>query len=87
MQQCPHFDNCNAVKCPLDGLMYRRVKSPEDKEQCRLRKSERIKLGQDMKTKGLTPNEISALARTHGSLGKAITAILNKNFSMKSKRK
>lgn len=86
MQKCPHFDSCDSVRCPLDQFMKKRVKLPEDNTKCRLRRSERIKIGQGMRTKGLTPNEIAALKRTYGSMEKGIRAILNKNFNRKNRK-
>ena len=46
-----------------------------------------MKLGSDLKTKGLNTYEIAALTRTHGSLEKGLEAILNQNFRIKNKGK
>jgi len=66
--------------------MGRRVKLSEDKVKCRLRRAERMKLGGDMKTMGLTPNEIAALIRAYGSLQEGMRAILNRNFNRKNQK-
>ena len=87
MKSCPYFDNCNAVKCLLDELMHKRVKLPEDKEKCRLSRGKRMRMGRDMKTRGLSPYEIAALIRTYGTLERGIKAVLNKNFNRKKRRK
>lgn len=87
MRKCLHFDYCGSVKCPLDELMCLKVKLREDKEKCLLGKCKRMKLGKDMKTKGLNFYEIAALIRTYGSLERGVKAILNQNFCVKNKMK
>lgn len=84
-RKCLHFDNCNAVRCPLDELMLNRVKLPKDKIKCLLSKRKRMQLGKDMKTLGLNLYEIAALIRTYGSLEKGIKTILDQNFCVKNK--
>lgn len=77
IRQCLHFDNCNAIKCPLDELIDKRIKLSENKGKCQLGKATRMKLSRDMKTKGLNRYEIAALVRFHGSFEKGIKSILN----------
>ena len=67
MGMCPHFDTCDAPKCPLDALYDVRVKLPGD-ETCTLRKVDRLRLGADLPKRGLFPAEIAAYARFHGSV-------------------
>ena len=67
METCPHFETCDAPKCPLDELYNVRVKLPED-ETCTLRKVDRLRLGADLPKRGLFPAEIAAYERFHGSL-------------------
>ena len=87
MQRCRHFDYCNAVKCPLDALMHRRIRLPKDKEKCRLSRNKRIVLGRDMKTCGLFLIEIAVFKRVHGSLENAIRANLKQKLKMKNNPK
>ncbi len=84
MRECPHFDFCNVVRCPLDVLICQRVKLTEDKAKCQLSKGRRMRLGSDMATKGLNRYEIAALVRTYGSLEIAFKRILNQNFCVKN---
>ena len=67
MMRCPHFDTCDAPKCPLDELYDVRVKLPGD-ETCTLRKVDRLRLGADLPKRGLFPAEIAAYERFHGSV-------------------
>jgi len=87
IRRCPHYEYCESVKCPLDDLMCYRVKASGDLETCRLGKAKRMKIGSDMKTKGLNPYEIAALTRTHGTFQKGLESILNQNFRMKNEGK
>jgi len=80
MQRCLHFISCEAVRCPLDDFMSKRVKLPEDKGKCVLRRSMRLRFGRDMVSFGLWPLERAALVRAHGCLETGVRAILSRNF-------
>ena len=67
METCPHFETCDAPKCPLDELYDVRVKLSGDKT-CTLRKADRLRLGADLPKRGLFPAEIAAIERFHGSV-------------------
>lgn len=59
MRQCPHFQTCSVPYCPLDEFAdYRHTK---DKRGCKVKKSVRMRLGKNMKTKGLSKPERAGL--------------------------
>ena len=67
MMSCPHFETCDAPKCPLDENMHLRVFLPGE-SVCTLRRGARLRRGHDMPKRGLFPREIAAIERYHGSV-------------------
>jgi len=66
MESCPHYETCDAPKCPLDALYNVRVYLRGDKT-CRARKATRIALGQYLPNRGLFPREMRGIVRYYGS--------------------
>lgn len=56
MERCPRFSRCSVPICPLDEGKDKRVYL-KGEPKCNLPKSRRLKLGEDLPWKGLTPRE------------------------------
>ena len=67
IESCPHFETCDAQKCPLDENMHIRVFLPGE-PVCTLRKDARLRRGADMAKRGLFPREIAAIERYWGTV-------------------
>lgn len=80
MRDCPNFPTCSAPKCPLDPEMESRV-FVEREHKCTLKKSLRMKYGQNLATKGLVGNELGAYRRWIKKTEEA-----KKSFSDKGKK-
>jgi len=69
LESCPHFDTCDAPKCPIDSLYKARVGSVlRGKDGCRARRATRMRLGAGLLNRGLFPTEMSGIARYYGSV-------------------
>ena len=75
MAKCPHFNRCSAPICPLDEFSFQRVYLSNE-PKCDMEKPVRFRIGRDMPSLGLLPQELSSTIQSYGDINKAREALL-----------